>query len=63
MSFFRRDDGEWGHRPWWKVAINTVLRWFQPSPRKWVIATICDDSTSPPTVVGYTFRRIHHGPP
>ncbi len=53
------------HRPWWKVAINTVLRWLQPhTPRKLVVYTRCTDcedgSDSPPRVLGYGFGRVLH---
>ncbi len=52
--------GEWRHRPWWKVVINTALRIVQPQPRKWVVYTRTDESTSPPTVLGYGFGPVLH---
>lgn len=65
----------WRHRPWWKVAINTVLRIVQPwVRRKWVIYTRCVEldqlhpelvseaaRAGPPVVLGYGFGRIDHG--
>lgn len=57
------EDGRWLHRPWWKVAINTTLRALQTRQRParlWVVYTRCDDSTSPPTVLGYGFGRVEH---
>lgn len=60
MSAWLRVDGDWRHRPWWKVAVNTALRFFQRGPRKFVIYTRCDDTTSPPTVTGYGFGRVLH---
>ncbi len=51
---------QWVHRPWWKVAINTVLRAFQPQLRKWLVYSVTDDSTTPPTVLGYGFGPIMH---
>ena len=56
--------GRWLHRPWWKVAINTVLRAFQPWPRKLVIYTKCErgpeDPDRPPRVLGYGFGLVLH---
>ena len=54
------EDGRWLHRPRFKVAINRVLRALQPWPRKWVIYTTADHSTSPPTVTGYGIGRVLH---
>jgi hypothetical protein len=57
--------GEWRHRPWWKVAINSVLRALQPfTDRKLVIATVCIDRPSggPPLIVDYQLRRVRHLP-
>lgn len=55
--------GMWMHRPWWKVAINTFLRFFQRrgSGDKWVIATVADarDGTYP-QVYGYRIRKVWH---
>lgn len=54
----------WRHRPWWKVAINTILRVFQPQARKWVVYTVTDpppdDPAHPPRVLGYGFGRVLH---
>lgn len=61
MSWQRADDGRWLHRPWWKVAINTVLRALQPRRRwKWVLYTRTTRDGDPPTVLGYGFGRIEH---
>jgi hypothetical protein len=61
MSWRRNPDGSWNHRPWWKVAINTVLRWFQPfTDRKWVVYTVSTEGGEPPTTLGYGFGRILH---
>ena len=67
MSWLRHEHG-WAHRPWWKVAINTVLRLVQPRVRrKWVVYTRCEGGpqsrTAPPTVLGYGFGRIDHRSP
>jgi hypothetical protein len=59
----RAPDGTWRHAPWWKVAINTVLRWLQPRARwKWVVYTECADTDGdgPPRVLGYGFGPIEH---
>lgn len=57
------DTGGWWHRPWWKVAINTVLRWLQPRARwKWVVYTNSAEEGDPPAVFGYGFGRIDHRP-
>ena len=57
-------DGQWQHRPWWKVLINGVLRFFQPGPVKWVVYAECDetpnDSPTPPKVFGYGFGPVVH---
>lgn len=58
MRWERTPDGDWLHRPWWKVAINTVLRAIQPRTRAYLIYTKCDDDTEPPTVLGYGFGLI-----
>jgi len=55
--------GEWSHKPWFKVAINTVLRALQTRRRParlFVMYTRCDESTRPPTVLGYGFGRVTH---
>ena len=67
-AWVRYDAGwGWAHRPWWKVAINTVLRLVQPGVRrKWVIFTRCeagrelDHAPVPPRVLGYGFGQITH---
>lgn len=59
----RAEDGAWMHRPWWKVTINTVLRWLQPGiARKWVIYTRSTMDGDPPEVLGYGFGRVLHIP-
>ena len=53
--------GAWRHRPWWKVAINTVLRALQPhTKKKIVIYTRCDDTCDPPRVIGFGIGRVTH---
>lgn len=60
-NFVKHSDG-WVHRPWWKVAINTVLRMLQPGMRhRWLIVTEVDfDSlvAGKPIVTGYSFSRV-----
>lgn len=55
----------WRHRPWWKVAINSVLRAIQVGcDQKWLIATVADGKYGPdlkPVTVGYRFCRIYMG--
>lgn len=55
-------NGQWCHRPWWKVAINTVLRLLQPGKRrKWVIYTVSlTDDNGMPVVLNYGFGRVLH---
>ena len=58
-------NGAWLHRPWWKVAINTVLRALQPWPRKLVIYTRCEHNgqLEPARVweaVGYGIGKVMH---
>lgn len=61
MSWRRNPDGSWNHRPRWKVAINTVLRAFQPwTDRKWVVFTRSTVGGDPPAVLGYGFGRVLH---
>lgn len=63
MTWARTTDGRWLHRPWWKVAINTVLRRLQPGvERKWVVYTVTSVDGDPPVVHGYGFGRIRHLP-
>lgn len=61
-----RPDGQWSHRPWPKVLINTVLRWLQPwVSRKFVVYTRCEATEradQPPKVLGYGFGRVLHLP-
>ena len=77
MNHWVHHEHGWNHRPWWKVAINTVLRLLQPwVRRKWVIYTRTSQwipvsieggrfsSAGPPDhpkVLGYGFGRIDHG--
>ena len=59
MSAWSFVDGAWLHRPWWKVAINTVLRAVQPQRRKWLIYSRCfGGGVEPPICVGYGFGRV-----
>ena len=61
MSAWTLTDQGWRHRPWWKVAINSILRRLQPGPVKWVIATHArQDGDGEPVAVGYTFAPIRH---
>lgn len=58
-------DGKIRHRPWWKVAINTVLRAVQTKRRPakiWVIATrcACTHPGEPHRVIGYTLAKVEH---
>lgn len=54
-------DGKWLHRPWWKVAVNTVLRRFQRKrSKKLVIATISTIVGEPPRVLGYKLAFVEH---
>ena len=54
--------GRWLHRPWWKVAVNTILRWLQPGiVCKWVVYTRTTIDGDPPRVLGYGFGRVKHG--
>ena len=59
------EDG-WRHRPWWKVAINSLLRAVQRrgEGRKLVVFTRCgpDPAFGPPTVRGYGIGFIYHLP-
>lgn len=68
-GWWRCDGGEWRrfdwmHRPWWKVAANTVLRFFQRRGPgyKWVITTKADmpDGVAPPITRGYGFGKVWH---
>lgn len=63
-----REGERWGwlHRPWWKVAINTALRFVQPRGpgRKLVVFTRVDASgetpARPPRVTGYGIGLVMH---
>ena len=62
-AWLRLHDGRWLHRPWWKVALNSLLRWLQPKrSRKLVICTraYMDDPSGTPRVIGYTLAFIAH---
>lgn len=61
MHGWHHDGHGWRHRPWWKVAINTVLRAFQPQARKLVVVTHCREA-DPPEVLGYGVRLVLHLP-
>ena len=58
----RLPNGGWNHRPWWKVAINTILRLLQRGPVKWVIYTetpaIDPADPNPPKVIRYGFGQV-----
>jgi hypothetical protein len=53
-------DGDvWVHRPWWKVAINTVLRRLQYGrPACWLVYSKTTVDGEPPAVLGYGFGLI-----
>lgn len=56
-------EGEWRHRPWWKVAINTTLRALQTRRRParlFVVVTVCTEDGDPPRVLGYRFGKVTH---
>jgi hypothetical protein len=62
---WRRDPetGQWMHRPWFKVALNSALRFVQTRRRParlFVLATRCADDGNPPAVLGYQLRRVLH---
>lgn len=64
-AWYRAEDGEWRHAPWFKVAINAVLRFFQTRKRParlFVLATRCTKEGDPPRVLGYQFQRVRHLP-
>lgn len=73
MSWVSHGHGIWRHRPWWKVLVNTVLRFFQTRQRParlLVLTTRCqadsallideDADDSPPKILGYGFGRVLH---
>ena len=63
--WFCHVSGCWMHRPWWKVAVNTILRFFQrrgPGD-KYVIFTKADygyDGEKTPITRGYGFGKVWH---
>jgi hypothetical protein len=61
MSRWQYDNG-WRYRPWWLVAVNTVLRLFQPQRRKLVIYAIADlgPGRLPPLLLGHGFGLVEH---
>ena len=65
MSAWKPDGGRWLHRPWWKVAINTVLRVFLTGPGTTEIYTRCEHNgqREPARVweaVGYGIGKVMH---
>lgn len=66
MSDWERSGDRWLHRPWWKVAINSALRWLQPwTARKWVVYTRTTETGNPPRVLAHgkssPSRAARHG--
>ena len=59
-AFTHTGDGNYRHRPWWKVAINTVLRFVQRTNRPYLIVSIVDvnESGYPIRLVGYRFQTM-----
>jgi hypothetical protein len=55
-------DGEWHHAPRWKVAINSILRAFQPGPRKLLVYTraAISPGAGQPLTLGYGVGWILH---
>lgn len=55
-------DSGWRHRPWWKVAVNTVLRKIQRGRKiQWLIATKAPGSdifTCEPVAIGYCLTKV-----
>lgn len=55
-------DGGWRHRPWWKVAINTVLRAIQRGRKyRWLIASKASGGDSPdvePVLIDYYLVKV-----
>lgn len=49
------------HRPWFKVAINSVLRAVQRCDRPVLLASIfeTDRNGNPTKLVGYKFSRVY----
>lgn len=64
MSDFYIIDGRWYHGPWWKRAINPVLRALQFwTDRPYVIYSraseyLVADPARPPELHGYGFGRV-----
>jgi hypothetical protein len=57
-------DGQWLHRPPFKVALNKILRLFQPWPRKLVIFSRCDGWLDDrPRCIGYGVGFVTHRSP
>lgn len=53
----------WTHRPWFKVAINAVLRFVQTQRRPariWVLASVFDGPDEYARLLGYKFDRVLH---
>lgn len=61
MSFYKID-GRWYHGPWWKRAINPVLRALQFwSEAPYVVYSRCshyDSEREPPRLLGYGLGRV-----
>ena len=55
-------DAGWRHRPWWKVAINSLLRHAQFwTDSKLLLATESEEVIGidcEPVILGYGFHRI-----
>lgn len=61
MSDFYLIDGRWYHGPWWKRAINPVLRLIQFwTDRPYVIYSECSHYAGPerPRLLRYGFGRV-----
>jgi len=57
-NFVLNADNEYNHRPWWKVLINTPLRWLQRGhPYNLLICSNCT-LDSPPKLIGYEIKWI-----
>ena len=54
-------EGDWHHRPLWKVMINSALRFLQHGKRyQWLIATrvLAADQRAEPEAIGYCLARV-----
>lgn len=51
------EDGEWNHCPWWKVVINTPLRWLQRG-RRYNLLIYTQTAAGSREVAGYGFGWI-----